>query len=172
MMQGFLPTEDISIAKNRWRPFYLSSMHHQSERTQFFDVGKLAIAAGRALEQTLDSLFPMSPFRAAPRKDGIFFQGTSPEDVGYQGDLLPDLLFRRPELVEETDKWLKTLDMGYELDVKSLEGNSGDLFEVRTHRYTPKGTRKCWTPRCRFWHQSTSAFCCAKFGIRETNSLH
>ena len=130
MMQGFLPTEDISIAKNRWRPFYLSSMHHQSERTQFFDVGKLAIAAGRALEQTLDSLFPMSPFRRPPQRWYIF-SGTGPEDVGSQGDLLPDLLFRRPELVKETDTWLKRLDMGYELDVKSVRENSGDLFEVR-----------------------------------------
>ncbi len=138
-MQGFLPTEDISIAKNRWRPFYLSSMHRQSERTQFFDVGKLVIATGRALEQTLDSLFPMSPFRRPPQRWYIF-SGTSPEDVGYQGDLLPDLLFRRPELVQETDTWLKRLDMGYELDVKSVRENPGDLFEVRlidTHRKEP-----------------------------------
>ena len=130
MMQGFLPTQDISIAKNRWRPFYLSSMHRQSERTQFFDVGELTIAVGRAVEQTLDYLFPMSPFRRPPQRWYIF-SGTGPEDVGYQGDLLPDLLFRRPELVEETDKWLKKLDMGYELDVKSVRENSGDLFEVR-----------------------------------------
>ena len=129
-MQGFLPANDVSITKNRWRTYYLSLMHRQSERTQIFDVGELTIAAGSALEQTLKDLFPMSPFRSPPQRWYIF-SGTGPEDVGYQGDLLPDLLFRRPELVKETDKWLKKLDMGYELDVKSLGGDSGDLFEVR-----------------------------------------
>ncbi len=130
MLQGFLPSRIMSIKRNHWITGFRSLFHRQSDNTEIFDVGELAIAAGRALEQTLDYLFPMSPFRCPPQRWYIF-SGTGPEDVGYQGDLLPDLLFRRPELVKETDTWLKRLDMGYELDVKSVRENSGDLFEVR-----------------------------------------
>lgn len=130
MLQSFLPNSIMSIKRNHWITGSSSLFHRKSDNTQIFDVAELAIAAGGALEQTLKCLFPMSPFRRPPERLYIF-SGTSPKDVGYQGDLLPDLLFRRPELVEETDKWLKKLDMGYALDVKSVRENSGDLFEVR-----------------------------------------
>ena len=57
----------------------------------------IAMAASHALEQTLEVLFPMGPFRRPPERWYIF-RGTSPQDVGYRGDLLPDLLFRRPRI--------------------------------------------------------------------------
>ena len=66
------------------------------------------MVAGRALEQTLEALFPMGPFRRPPERWYIF-TGTSPQDVGYRGDLLPDLLLRRPELVKEANQWLYQL---------------------------------------------------------------
>ena len=91
---------------------------------------ELAIIAGEALKQTLEELFPMRPFRKPPER-WYTFGGTTPQHVGYQGDLLPDLLFRRPELVEKTNKWLKRLDIDYELTVKSVGTDSDDLFEVR-----------------------------------------
>ena len=127
-MQGFLP-----VAFRRERIAWITELRNILRwelGTTTFDVGEFTMAVRRALEQTLDYLFPMSPFRRPPQRWYIF-SGTGPEDVGYQGDLLPDLLFRRPELVKETDTWLKRLDMGYELAVKSVEENSGDLFEVR-----------------------------------------
>ena len=61
----------------------------------------------------------MGPSRKPPERWYIF-TGTSPQHVGYQGDLLPDLLLRRPELVEETNEWLKRLDIDYELEVKPV----------------------------------------------------
>ena len=72
----------------------------------------------------------MSPFRKPPERWYIF-SGTSPSHVGYQGDLLPDLLLRRPELVKDTNKWLKRLEIDYELEVKPIGSDSGDFFEVR-----------------------------------------
>ena len=72
----------------------------------------------------------MGPFRRPPERWYIF-TGTSPEDVGYRGDLLPDLLFRRPELVEEANKWLDRLDIGYALRVRRIGQWGSDLFEMR-----------------------------------------
>lgn len=90
-----------------------------------------AIIAGEALKQTLQSLFPMSPIRRLPKRSYIF-GGTDPENVGYRGDLLPDLLYHRRELLmEDTNKWLKRLDVGYELEVNPLGDPSRELFEIR-----------------------------------------
>ncbi len=97
---------------------------------KMFDAAQLARTAGGVLEQTLGALFPISPFRIPPERL-YTFRGTTPQNVGYRGDLLSDLLFRRPELVEEANEWLKRLEIDYELEVKPVGANSGDLFQVR-----------------------------------------
>ncbi|MYC77458.1 AAA family ATPase [Candidatus Poribacteria bacterium] len=128
-MQGLLPVGVISGERKPWLtgPGWL--LLQQSDDRPF-EIVQLAMAIGHALEQTLGALFPMAPFRRPPERWYIF-TGTSPQDVGYRGNLLPDLLFRHHELVEETNEWLKKLDMGYEIEVKPVGGNSGDLFEMR-----------------------------------------
>jgi len=128
-MQGFLPVETMYSARNRWITDSRPLLREQYGNT-LFDAAQLAIVAGRALERTLEALFPMSPFRRPPERWYIF-TGTNPQDVGYRGDLLPDVLFRRPELVKDTNEWLKRLDIDYELEVKPVGTDSGDLFEVR-----------------------------------------
>lgn len=96
----------------------------------FLDIGKLAWHVGRLFEESLTSLFPMGPFRRPPERWYIF-TGTSPLDVGYKGDHLPDLLFRRPDLVEQANEWMKRLDIGYRVKVQPIGEAASDLFEVR-----------------------------------------
>ena len=126
-IQGFLPIRIMSNRRNSWITVLRPS---ELRRAKIFDVGQLAGAAGQALERTLEALFPMGPFRRPPERWYIF-RGTSPQDVGYRGDLLPDLLFRRRDLVKESNEWLKRLEMGYELKVEPVGTYSGDLFEMR-----------------------------------------
>ena len=121
-MRGFLPS---GIAHPGWS----SLLRPQSNDTEF-DVVQLAWTAGEALEKILKAFFPISPFRKPPER-WYAFRGTSPRHVGYGGELLPDLLFRRPKLLKETNEWLKRLDIGYELEVKSIGTDSSDLFEIR-----------------------------------------
>lgn len=94
------------------------------------DLSGFAVDCGRMLDVALESLYPMGPYRRPPQRWYIF-TGTSPQDVGYRGDLLPDLLYRRPELVQETNGWLDTLEIGYHIKVQSVGVRSRDLFEVR-----------------------------------------
>ncbi len=77
-----------------------------------------AVECGRMLEDALESLYPMGPYRRPPQRWYIF-TGTSPQDVGYSGDLLPDLLYRRPQLVQDTNGWLDKLEIGYRIKVQS-----------------------------------------------------
>ena len=129
MLEGPFPVQSISVDSNSFIERSRSLLYARSNDTKVFRIAQLVIEAGKALEQVLETFFPMSPFRREPERWYIF-RGTSPRDVGYRGNLLPDLLFRRRELVKETNKWLKRLDMGYELAVKRI-GADGDLFEVR-----------------------------------------
>ena len=124
-MQGFLPAA-IGSRENITRA--VSFIRHQS--TDSLDLGDLVMQTSFALERTLETLFPMGPFRRPPERWYIF-TGTSPQDVGYRGDLLPDLLFRDSSLVKKANKWLKQLEIGYKLVVKPVGTDSGDLFEVR-----------------------------------------
>lgn len=94
------------------------------------DAAALMFESARLLDDALELLFPMGPFRRPPERWYIF-TGTSPKDVGYRGQLLPDLLFRRHELVEQTNQWLDRLGVGYHVDPKPVGTNSQDLFELR-----------------------------------------
>lgn len=93
-------------------------------------VNTVAFDMCRLLETTLESLYPMGPYRRPPERWYIF-TGTNPTDVGYRGDLLPSLLYRRPEVVEQTNEWLHRLQIGYRLDVRPIGRRTRDLFEVR-----------------------------------------
>ena len=128
-VQGFLPVPIIPSSRNSWIAGTYSLLHGQTDDIGI-DITQLALAASSALEQTLEDLFPIRPFRRPPERWYIF-TGTSPQHVGYQGDQLPDLLLRRPELVDETNEWLEKLDIGHKLTVKPMGDDSGDLFEVR-----------------------------------------
>ena len=129
-LEGPLPVRSISDEYDSFIEKSRSPSYARSNDIQVFHIAELATVAGQALERTLEDLFPISPFRKPPERWYIF-RGTSPQDVGYQGDLLPDLLFRRPEVVKEANEWLKRLEIDYELEVKPVGADSGDFFEVR-----------------------------------------
>ena len=131
-LDGFIPVysgrdTDLPTLETLLSPPYNRTV---SRRELIPDVGLASIYAGRAVEETLASLFPLGPFRKPPSRWYIF-TGTTPQDVGYQGHLLPDLLFRQPDLLAEANKWLKNLDMGYTIAIRSLGDASSDLFELR-----------------------------------------
>ncbi len=121
-VQGFIAVGTSYVPTLRERIHY--------EPLSTFHIADLTTATGATLEQTLEALFPIRPFRKPPERSYIF-SGTDPDNVGYRGDSLPDILFRNPELVEETNKWLKRLGIDYELEVKSIGAHSDDFFQVR-----------------------------------------
>jgi energy-coupling factor transporter ATP-binding protein EcfA2 len=141
-LDGFIPTLsghldgdqglDLILLRVLKRPSLL--------REWSLNIGASSISVGRLVAQTLSALFPLGPFRKPPSRWYIF-TGTTPKDVGYQGHLLPDLLFRNNDLLNNTNEWLKTLDIGYEIKLHRLgRDRSSDLFELRlmdTRRKSP-----------------------------------
>lgn len=89
-----------------------------------------AVSAGRHIDQVLANLFPLGPFRKPPERWYVF-SGTTPRDVGFGGQSLPDLLFRQDDVLAETNDWLERLRIGYRITARSLGGPGSDLFELR-----------------------------------------
>lgn len=133
-LDGFIPLVDPRTRQREVLPeldtFRRFGPSRLRMRDLTLDLGGFAVDCGRMLDEALERLYPMGPYRRPPQRWYIF-TGTSPHDVGYRGDLLPDLLYRRPELVDETNVWLDKLEIGYHIKVQSVGTRSRDLFEVR-----------------------------------------
>ncbi|WP_415355705.1 AAA family ATPase [Halioglobus sp. Uisw_031] len=98
--------------------------------SNYVDVMRTSSVLSRGVVESLSALFPMGPFRRPPER-WYFFTGTSPKDVGYKGDHLPDLLYRKPEVLKRANEWLERLEIGYQLRIKEIGDSGSDLFEVR-----------------------------------------
>jgi hypothetical protein len=135
-MDGFLPRP--SLSSTRWQELPELRMVYMAPDpdegfNNFFDISSLAYIAGTDVSESLGRLFPMGPIRETPQR-WYMFTGTSPSDVGYRGDHLPDLLYRRPEYRDKANAWLSKdkLDIGYELRVRRISKEDvNDLFELR-----------------------------------------
>jgi hypothetical protein len=135
-VDGFLPVKPISnhlpevlgFAGGTWVPASLPGL--KGLNLQVLDIASLASEAGVILEEDLQAVFPMGPWRRPPQRWYIF-SGTRPGGVGYQGELLPDLLFREPDLVAAANLWLDRLEIGYRLEIQPIGREAADLFEVR-----------------------------------------
>lgn len=136
LLDGFLPFSSLTTigAASLWQlnfQFGLDSRFGiRLPKSREPSLSDIALRSGAILEGLLRKVFPLGPFRRAPQRWYVF-SGTTPENVGVLGNSLPDLLYRKPELVDSTNSWLKRLDIGYRLQVQPLGGRDKDLFEVR-----------------------------------------
>ncbi len=129
-LEGPLPVRSISREDYSFIERSRSQLYARTDGIKVFHIAELVVEAGKALEQTLETLFPIRPFRSLPQRYYIP-TGISPWHVGYWGHLLPDLLFGHPELVKQTNEWLKRLDIDYMLEVKAVGTDPGYPFAVR-----------------------------------------
>lgn len=137
-LEKFLPVSVLLESKETevfMEELYIKSLLKDNNlniyKTKIFtpNFTKLAVIIGKMLEQTLQSVFPLGPFRKPPERWYIF-SGSTPKDVGHKGDQLPNFLFRKHKLVERTNLWLKKLDVGYQIKIDSIGNKLKDLFEI------------------------------------------
>ncbi len=122
---------ELNILPMRGRSRGLRSFLSPFPLDDLDDVGEeVAEDVGSALDDVLESLFPLRPYRKPPSRWYIF-TGTSPHSVGYDGEHLPDLLHRNKELVDAVNVWLKRLGIEYKLSVSHVGAQLNDLIEIR-----------------------------------------
>jgi hypothetical protein len=83
------------------------------------------------LRDHLRRLLYIGPLRDFPERHYLF-SGTEPIHVGTTGQLTVDLLFNRPELIDQVNAALDKFEIGYRLAVQKLRDESGKLSDVFT----------------------------------------
>jgi hypothetical protein len=132
-LDGFIPSQSLLPGREG---SYVNTLLASSEEFPYskyewtLEVAQIAVEAGKLVDDTLRSIYPLSPFRRPPSRWYIF-SGSEVRNVGFDGELLPDLLFRMPSLVEETNGWLERLETGYKLKIRGFGAQARDLYEIR-----------------------------------------
>lgn len=122
MSKGFKESSVLGIL-----PRHAHRMNPILEKTS---MSSIAMRIGRSVDREIEKVFPLGPFRKPPSRWYIF-TGTVPQDVGYEGGSLPDMLYRKEDLIERTNEWLDKLGIKYEIDIQRAGARLEDLFEVR-----------------------------------------
>lgn len=89
------------------------------------DLGSLSRVQSIGLLMDLDQTIYLGPLREYPERHYVF-SGNSSGDVGKSGRMLPDILFTRRDLVDETNNTLKIFGIDYQLDVRHLRDAEAD----------------------------------------------
>jgi predicted ATPase len=74
------------------------------------------------LTQYLKKIIHIGPLREFPGR-AYSFSGNAGSDVGKSGKYMPDILFKRPDIVENVNHWFDKFEMGYELKVERFKRN-------------------------------------------------
>ena len=76
----------------------------------------------KLLNQYLNKICYIGPLREFPGRS-YSFPGNAGEDVGKTGKYMPDILLKRPDIVENVNRWFSKFGIDYELKVESFKRN-------------------------------------------------
>jgi AAA domain, putative AbiEii toxin, Type IV TA system/AAA domain/Protein of unknown function (DUF3696) len=99
----------------------------------------LVIFAATAFQTALENTLYIGPLRDYPERHYIF-SGNLTEQVGKSGKMVPDVLFKRRDLLDQVNSQLELFGLGYELKVSSVSDQESDLQDVFALRLFDKRT--------------------------------
>jgi hypothetical protein len=105
------------IYKLRWQPNY----------------SDITLLVCSTFKRFLESVIYIGPLRDYPERIYIL-SGNLSKEVGKSGKMLPDVLFKNPDLLKQVNEQFERFGLGYELKVSSFtDGTSAisDLFALR-----------------------------------------
>lgn len=97
------------------------------------DFSEITLLASSRLKRFLESVIYIGPLRDYPERIYIL-SGNLNKEVGKSGKMLPDVLFKNPELLKLVNEKLNCFKLGYELKVSSFTDEFygiSDLFALR-----------------------------------------
>jgi len=103
------------------------------------NVSPVALQVCSVFSQLVKNMLYLGPLRSYPERY-YTFTGHLGEQVGQSGERLPDILFRRPELLNQVNTDLARLGFGYELKLSVLRDENSDLSNVFALRVVDKET--------------------------------
>lgn len=133
--RGFLPVRsddhDLEESKPSEEVWKLSNVYKPKNPPNISDLTILASDACRSL---FEEMTYIGPLREYPER--IYtFSGNTGKQVGKSGKMVPDILFKNPELLQRVNAQLGRFDLGYEFKVakftNSETGEKSDIFALQ-----------------------------------------
>jgi predicted ATPase len=110
-----------------------------ARRSRGSDAGSIAVQIGAALREALDRIDYLGPLREYPARHYIY-SGVQSAEVGKSGQMLPDVLYGRPELLLQVNEELERFGAGYELRLSSNATDDNALEDVFAIRLVDRAT--------------------------------
>jgi hypothetical protein len=141
-LRNCLPYDDSSsaMASSRYRrelrdpsleSILLRSINPSRFDSFHFDVSRFVIELSRSIRQTLLRAVYLGPLRDIPDRLNTA-SGVGSSNVGKSGRHLPEIFFRRSDLLEETNQILGVFGIPYEIAIRRLRGaDVEDVFGLR-----------------------------------------
>ena len=102
-------------------------------------LAQLVNLASAWLRNLIDSVVYLGPLREYPERYHVY-SGTAGVYVGKTGSRVYDILFKRPQLLDQVNDQLERFGLGYRLRVAPLEEESSPLYGVVAPRMIDKST--------------------------------
>jgi len=101
------------------------------EEPFFPDFTDITILISMHLNKIFNKIIYLGPLREYPERHYIF-SGNVLSNVGKSGKFMPDLLFRKRNIVRKVNEWLDRFDIGYILSAKTVKDRDvEDVFTLR-----------------------------------------
>jgi len=108
-----------------------SDLHWGYSRFNDLDyISTFAYKCAKEFRTLLSEINAIAPLRNSPKR-WYTYSGITPENTGYRGQTLPDLLFTNPDVINKTNEWLKRLGIEYQMKIVNANAQYDDLFEIR-----------------------------------------
>jgi hypothetical protein len=137
--RNFLPVTLVREEGYEARGFFGHLEYGPGMGYDLASVPGLVIFTANWLQSALESSIYIGPLRDYPERHYIF-SGNLTEQVGKSGKMVPDVLFKRRDLLDQVNQQLETFGLGYELKVSSVNDRDSDLQDVFALRLFDKHT--------------------------------
>lgn len=97
--------------------------------SNFNYLSTLLTYASTYLKYYLGRIIYIGPIREYPER-AYSYSGNVPLNVGKSGKSMPDILMKRPDLVNKVNEWFDKFDIGYKLKIEKLRRNLFSLLLV------------------------------------------
>jgi len=138
--QNFLPARALGIRPTSWLPSRRGSSAVRRGPGDEADYGEFALRTAsratlqvcRAFREVLKDIIYLGPLRQYPKREYVFV-GSVGDYVGKTGEMVPHILFKRRDTLEQVNARLKACGLGYQLKVVSADRTSGlgNVFALR-----------------------------------------
>ena len=137
--RNFLPIKSVAMQVKKSSSSEVWDLSEVYKRCWKLDLSELTLLACSRFRGFLESVIYIGPLRDYPERIYIL-SGNFSKEVGKSGNMLPDVLFKNPDLLKQVNEQLDCFGLGYELKVSSFTDETSGISDLFALRLVDKDT--------------------------------